>query len=67
MKRNLSLSGQAPSPTPNRGKSRRRQEELYMSMIKMLAFSILAAGLMVGADRVYAQSGTGMREPPANK
>jgi hypothetical protein len=38
-----------------------------MSMIKMLAFSILAAGLMVGADRVYAQSGTGMREPPANK
>ncbi len=32
----------------------------------MLAFSILAAGLMVGADRAYAQS-AGMRQPPAKK
>ena len=36
-------------------------------MIKTLALSTLAAGLMVGADCVYAQSGTGMREPLAKK
>jgi hypothetical protein len=38
-----------------------------MSMIKTLALSTLAAGLMVGADCVYPQSGTGMREPLAKK
>jgi hypothetical protein len=38
-----------------------------MTMIKMLAVSTLAAGLMVGADLAYAQSGAGMRQPPPKK
>jgi ubiquitin len=43
------------------------KEELYMSVIKTLAVSTLAAGLLVGANCAYAQSVAGTRQPPSKK
>jgi hypothetical protein len=43
------------------------KEELYMSMIKTLAVSTLAAGLLSGAHCAYAQSGASKGQSLAKK